>query len=404
VAVVGAGPHGLATAAFLSRAGVAVHTFGETMGFWRRHMPRGMLLRGRRRSSHLPDPERRLSIEAFEASTGRRLTEPIRVEDFIAYGDWYQRRTVPEVDPRRVVRLDRSNGGFSLSVAGGESVQVARVVVATGLEGFGRRPPPFTDLPRQLASHSADHLDLERLGGGSVAVIGGGQSALESAALLAEAGARVEVLSRALTVRWLREYRPRSLRANVRRVVIPPTDLGGWGSGWAAAAPDLLRRMPEGGQAEVYKRVMVPAGAAWLRPRLAEVPISVGRSVVAATRLDGGVRLALDDGSERHVDHVLLGTGYEVDLSAYRFISPEVLSEVELVDGYPALGEGYESSVPGLHFVGAPAARSYGPLMNFIVGSWHAAPAVTRRILGRRQPAVRLSYRPRVALHTAAVR
>ena len=49
-------------------------------------------------------------------------------------------------------------------------------------------------------------------------------------------------------------------------------------------------------------------------------------------------------------------------------------------DGYPLLGPGFESSLPGLHFLGATAARSFGPVSRFVSGTTYAARALTRRI------------------------
>ena len=112
-------------------------------------------------------------------------------------------------------------------------------------------------------------------------------------------------------------------------------------------------------------------------PRLAEVPLTTGRTVVAASAVDQGVRLRLDDGTERQADHVLLGTGYRVDVAGYPFLSPELVEGVRRVDGYPVLRKGFESTVPGLHFLGAPAAWSFGPTMRFISGSWYAASGVS---------------------------
>ena len=66
-------------------------------------------------------------------------------------------------------------------------------------------------------------------------------------------------------------------------------------------------------------------------------------------------------------------------------VSAELAAAIELEGGYPRLRAGLESSVPGLHFLGAPAALSFGPIMRFVVGTWYAAPALTRRALGRRQ-------------------
>jgi hypothetical protein len=93
------------------------------------------------------------------------------------------------------------------------------------------------------------------------------------------------------------------------------------------------------------------------------------------------VRVQLNDGSERVFDHVLLGTGYRVDIERYPFLSPQVLKRIERVDGFPVLDEGFETSLPGMHFVGAPAARSFGPLMRFVAGTEFTAPALAHRIL-----------------------
>jgi hypothetical protein len=114
--------------------------------------------------------------------------------------------------------------------------------------------------------------------------------------------------------------------------------------------------------------------------RLSDVPIRLGRGVVFALPVGDRVRVKLDDGSERRVDHVLLGTGYRVDVSTYSFFSPKLLESIDRVNGYPVLKEGLETSLPGLHILGAPAAWSFGPLMQFVSGTTYASRAVTRVI------------------------
>jgi hypothetical protein len=54
------------------------------------------------------------------------------------------------------------------------------------------------------------------------------------------------------------------------------------------------------------------------------------------------------------------------------------------VNGYPVLGPALESSVPRLHFLGAPAAWSFGPIMRFVSGGWYASQALTRAVTGRK--------------------
>jgi pyruvate/2-oxoglutarate dehydrogenase complex dihydrolipoamide dehydrogenase (E3) component len=107
------------------------------------------------------------------------------------------------------------------------------------------------------------------------------------------------------------------------------------------------------------------------------VKISTGRRVVSAKEVEGEVQLLLDDGSERRVDHVLMATGYRVDIANYQFLAPELVREVRQLDGYPDVTAGFATSVPGLHFIGATAARKFGPLMYFVTGTEFASRELT---------------------------
>ena len=98
------------------------------------------------------------------------------------------------------------------------------------------------------------------------------------------------------------------------------------------------------------------------------------------------MKLQLDDETERTVDHVLLGTGCKVDVSKYEFLAPELAQSIHRFNGYPRLEEGLETSVPGLHILGAPAAWSFGPLMQFVSGARYASHALTRCISGKNMP------------------
>ena len=80
----------------------------------------------------------------------------------------------------------------------------------------------------------------------------------------------------------------------------------------------------------------------------------------------------------------MLGTGYRVDVGRYEFLDENLLAGVDRIGGYPVLRYGLESSVPGLHFLGAPAAWSYGPLMRFVSGTWWAGNSLRQAVTGRR--------------------
>ncbi len=395
VVVIGAGPYGVAATGHLRAVGVPVRCFGEPFSFWRDHMPAGMLLRSPRRATNIADPNRRRSIDRYEHDTGRRCRESsLTLEEFIDYASWFQRLEAPNVEERMVREVARSDGAFSVTLGDGEQLEAVRVMVAAGLNRFGRRPEAFKSLPTSRVSHASDHADLSTFAGQRVAVVGAGQSALESAALLSERGAQVRVLARAPEINWLGSgHGPAHRPSRVSSLIpLPPTAVGGRLSGWIPALPDVYRCVPRRGREWLFRRCVRPAGSNWLQPRLREVTISCGRTTTAAEERDGSIWLQLDDGSEHIVDHVLLATGYAVDIARYPFLSPELIAQVDIVAGYPRLRPGFESSVAGLHFLGAPAALSFGPVMRFVVGSWYAAPAVARAALSRRQPPLRFAF------------
>jgi FAD-dependent urate hydroxylase len=380
VAILGAGPYGLAAAAHVQRLGLATAVIGDPMWFWRHRMPAGMLLRSPNIASDIGDPESAFSLSSYEIARGEDVPSPLPVERFIDYGLWVQRQVAPAVEQRTIARIDRHDGGFRLAFADGDGVTAAQVVVAAGIAPFAARPQEFAHLPPEVASHSSDHADLSTFAGLRMAVVGGGQSALESAALLSEAGCETEVLARGPRVFFLRRQAWIHQLGPLTRLMFAPAEVGPAGLSRLVELPGWYRRLPRTLQDRFAVRSLRPAGAAWLIPRLRGVPITSGALVTTATRVDGHVRLRLDDGTERRVDHVLLATGFRVDIARYGFLSNDVLRAVAQVDGYPRLSATFESSIPGLYFLGAPSAWSFGPLMRFVAGTAWAAQALARGI------------------------
>jgi len=372
VAVLGAGPHGLAATAHLRRAGVDVHVVGEPMSFWHT-MPTGMLLRSNWTATCIGEYQGPLSLDSYCAETGARFGKPISLAHFLEYGAWVQRQVAPDVDRRAVERLATDGQGFRLHLSDGESLRARRVVVAAGIAPFAYRPPISADLPRECASHTGDHRELARFVDRRVLVVGGGQSALESAALLREAGAHVEIAVRKDHLTWLHGGRYHRMLGKWAPLVYAPTDVGPMGLSRLVAVPDLFRRLPRRVlQDPVAHRSIRPAGAAWLQPRLVDIPIRLATTVRGLTWSGDEVHARLSTGEDLTVDHVLFGTGYRVDITRYPFLPPALSERIQRVGGYPVLRRGMETSVPGLHIVGAPAAWSFGPLMRFVAGGWYA--------------------------------
>jgi hypothetical protein len=213
-------------------------------------------------------------------------------------------------------------------------------------------------------------------------VIDAGQSALETAALLHELGAEVEVLARRPRVYWL-DQKMRWLKSEanpLRPLLYPPTDVGPPGLN-LIATPELFKRLPRRLQEKIAYRSIRPAGSGWLVPRVRNVRITTGVGVSSVKSTGECLSLDLSDGSKRSLDHVMLATGYQVDVWRYEFLGSGLLKQLRVSDGYPVLDAGFESSLPGLHFVGAPAARSFGPLCRFVSGTPFTARALTRSVL-----------------------
>jgi hypothetical protein len=183
---------------------------------------------------------------------------------------------------------------------------------------------------------------------------------------------------------WLHGGKYQRKLGGLAPLLYAPTDVGPMGLSRLVAAPDLFRRLPRRVQAPLAYRSIRPAGAAWLTSRLRGVRINLAESIVSASTSGEGLEVKFADGGRRTVDHLLLGTGYRVDIARYTFLAPALLERVRRVNGYPLLGRDMESSVPGLHFVGAPAAWSFGPIMRFVSGGWYTGRALAQAGLGFR--------------------
>ena len=381
VTIIGAGPYGLAVSAFLKSANVEFRTFGEPMSFWEQQMPAGMCLRSNWGASHIADPGGKWTLDEYCRKNGNHMSRPIPLERFVAYGQWFQREAVPEVERRSVRAVELSPNGFKISLVDGEQFTSKRVVVAAGIANFKSRPEQFNGIPAELASHSTEHRDLGKFKGQSVLVVGAGQSALESAALLKEAGSAVEVVARQPALRWVGLHPGLHKLGMISQMLYSKRDVGPAGISRLVAMPHLFRRLPRAVQDRMAYRAIRPAGSGWLQKRLSGIPITLGHSIRSATAAGSRVRVVLDNGAERTVDHVLMATGFRVDVTRYPFFDPALLAGIDTVNGYPVLRSRLESSVPGLHFAGKPAARSFGPLLGFVSGAEFASTELLRGIL-----------------------
>ena len=103
------------------------------------------------------------------------------------------------------------------------------------------------------------------------------------------------------------------------------------------------------------------------------IPILSGQEVTQSDIVDGKVQLETTsaDGkiSRLAADHVIAATGYRVDVTRIPFLDDRLKAAIRLKNGSPILSTNFESSEPGLYFVGVTSAVTFGPVMRFVAGA-----------------------------------
>lgn len=393
VCIIGAGPYGVSIAAHLQSMGIDFRIFGVSMHRWRAQMPIGMFLKSEGCASSLSDPSGRYTLAQYCAREGLpygEWGEPVSREIFARYALSFQQNLVSNLENSMVVALGKARDTFEIALNGGERLNAEKVIVATGMEYMAYTPPALGQLPANLRSHSADHYDLSRFKGKDVAVIGGGQSALETAAILHEEGASVRLLIREPSVAW-NPIPTMGRRTLYQRLRHPRTNLGDGLQLWLYSnAPWLFHRLPQRIRLGRVKTVLGPAGAWWLKERIVgRLPILCGHSVCRSEARGGRAVLHVSDhygqSTELTADHVIAATGYQFQLQRLPFLSEDLKSSLRHEQQAPTLSANFESSVPGLYFTGLASSYSFGPAMRFLCGASYTARCICNHIATERQ-------------------
>ena len=388
VCIIGAGPYGLAVAAHLSHLGVDFRIFGSPMRRWLTQMPKAMLLKSEGCASGLPDPEGRLGLAQFCRGDGRSYAEygtPLSRETFAKYALFFQQKLIPQVEDILVSAVTKTDAGFEVCLNSGEMLRSTQVVVASGLDHMERVPEQLGQLPSELCSHSSAHYDLSKFKGKEVVVIGGGQSGLETAALLKEEGASATLVLRAPAIAWngIPSLTRRSLYQRLRR---PRTQLGHGLQLWVYDnVPQFFHYLPRQVRISRVKATLGPAGGWWLKDRvMGQMPILLGHQLRGAAAQGGRVALQFADQNQQPktlvADHVIAATGYRFNLQNLPFLDPSLTSQIRHEEQMPQLSLAFESSVPGLYFTGLASANSFGPVMRFLAGTGFTARRISLHI------------------------
>ncbi len=368
--IIGAGPYGLAMAAWAQDNGLDFRVVGYPMQFWKEHMPTGMLLRSGIGWHMDPAKSYTLSRFATEQNVGLERGTPIPLDTFIDYGVWFQQSRGIEVLEQTVVSLDESSDGLMVTLGDGQQIEATNVVLATGFRDFAHVPVEYAQMiPADCRTHTCDVVNTADYRDKRVLIVGGRQSAFETGALLCEnSAAEVRLTYRHETPRfetsdwaWVPEL--------VERSVTDP--------GWFA-------RLSTEEQQAIHHRFWSEGRVKlepWLRPRIENQRVTLhpkSHPVTCEVSASGHLNIGLSDGTVASVDSVILATGYRVDLNRISFLaSGNVGDRLDTEDGYPRLDDHFQTSVPGLFITSLAATRDFGPFFGFVVGSAAAA-----RIIG----------------------
>ena len=157
-------------------------------------------------------------------------------------------------------------------------------------------------------------------------------------------------------------------------------------SRFSADAPLLIHALPKRFRFEFVRRHLGPAAAKVMKDKVVgRVPLLLERELAAVAVEGSGVALTLSkkDGLHEvlHIDHVIAATGFRADLSRLSLLSPALRRDIAAYRRAPILTRYFESSVPGLYFIGPAAAASFGPMMRFTFGARYAARRLTRALV-----------------------
>lgn len=364
VAILGAGPYGLAIASELQRLNISFRVFGQPFQLWRDRTLPEVFLRSDLQASEIYSQEGRYSLQHFLANRPSDLAAianhqgRIPVEAFRDYLSWVQSQLTFDIECTEVLRVDAEEDGFHLETALGEKLTAGAVVVATGIGAFATLPTALETLQSSRVIHAWSVEKYAELRDCRVCIVGSGQSA----------GETVERLRKHNRTTWIYRSEP-IFHLDPLNLPRPIFQFVLRASNSAYYLPRILRR--------AAKKVFI---GSTMTPDLqtsvhAEDVIRVQADVNSLGWVERGSEL-YSTKLDRVFDYVVCCTGYRLDAKRLPFLSHDLQDRLICENGMPRLSRNFESSIPGLFVAGALAESSHGPAQRFLIGNRHAAVAI----------------------------
>ena len=370
--IIGAGPFGLAVAAQASQLGIEHIIAGKPMEFWQKSMPAGMYLRSAC-DWHL-DPANVHTIEKFLGERGQTVkdVEPLSLEFYLSYAEWFQKQKQITAMPWHIQRLDVLDGYFIVTTSDGAMIKARNVVIAPGFKHFTNIPTELRSrLPEGRYSHTCDFVDFSSARGKRYLIIGGRQSAFEWAALLIEAGASAVYISH-------RHDSP-AYKAADWSWVNPLVEAIGDNPSW-------FRRLSQAEKDDINHKLWAEGRLKvepWLEARLNNERVHVlpRTEVVEGAEKNGELNVEISNGETITCDQIILATGYKVDITRLPILAAgNILDQLETRNGFPVLDEHFQTSIKRLFITSMPATQDFGPFFAFTISVRVSAKLICKAI------------------------
>jgi len=346
VAIIGAGPYGLALANYLSASGTPFIILGKPMELWRNHTFDSMNLRSDYATSEIGHPNHKFRFELFCAESGLPMADLIGqlpVSIFRKYIDWCFAQFPFSVQQQYVASISTTAKGYQIETDQAESFTAQNIVLATGIAHHLYIPASFRSHPGIV--HSYHTQEIQSLRDQKVLVVGSGQSAAESIAVLLDNNNQVEWYTRTAPVYFSE-----------------PLNLPKWLFNQIVRLPHFFRS---------------------LNPAL----IQKSLSLFSATTITPNFKSKLENITHHNTlpglesyDSVVAATGYRYSLGDLPFLSKSIKTGIRQRFNYPLISRQFESSVPGLYFSGAITEPFFGPPMKFMIGARYSAAVLARTL------------------------
>ena len=371
--IIGAGPFGLAISVHAKHLGIEHIIVGKPMEFWKRNMPKGMLLRSDCNWHLDPDNVHTINKYLEQQELTYADVEPLSRDFYLSYAQWFINQKQINVLPAYVRKLDEVNNSFIAYLDNDTTINAKFVVVATGFKYFKFIPDQLLkDLPRGSYTHSCDFVNMHLMKQKRVLILGGRQSAFEWAALLHEAGAKAVYLS-------YRHDTPKFTESDWSWVN-PLVD-------HIADNPSWFRKLPVQEQEDISKKLWAEGRLKlepWLTPRIKKDNIHLfrGTRLVSCMKIaTGELKIMFDKAPNITADHIILATGFKVNIHNVPFLTEgNILSKLATNNDFPVIDEHFQTNLPGLFITSMAAGQDFGPFFGFTIAVRTSAKLIGKAI------------------------